>query len=142
MPADWIFGTIGGLLIGGAGAMYLLTNGRVMGASGILGGLVDGSGRATLLERVCFVLGLILVPALIVALDSDTYTTNATGNWVVLIIAGLLVGIGTRLANGCTSGHGVCGISRLNARGIAATVVYILAGALVMLVFRHVLGVI
>lgn len=142
MPADWIFGLIGGLLIGSAGAMYLLTNGRIMGASGILGGLVDGSGRATLFERVCFVLGLILVPALMVALDSDSYATNASANWVVLIGAGLLVGIGTRLANGCTSGHGVCGISRLNARGIVATVIYILAGAVVMLLFRHLLGVI
>lgn len=67
--------------------------------------------------------------------------TNITGNWAVIVVGGLLVGIGTRLANGCTSGHGVCGISRLSLRGIVATVFYVLAGGLVMAVTRHVLGV-
>jgi hypothetical protein len=68
--------------------------------------------------------------------------TNLTGNWLVIVVGGLLVGLGTRLANGCTSGHGVCGISRLSLRGIVATVFYVLSGGLTMALLRHVLGVI
>ncbi len=137
----WIWGLIGGLMIGTAAAMFLLLNGRIMGASGILGGLVDGSGRSTGVERVAFIIGLVLVPALLAALMGGA-ETNITSNPVVIIAAGLLVGVGTRLANGCTSGHGVCGISRLSLRGIVATVFYLLAGGLMMALFRHVFGVI
>ena len=141
MQMDWIMGLLGGLLIGTGGAVYLLINGRVMGASGILGGLIDGSGRATAAERIAFVLGVFAIPTVIVAL-SGTVETHATSNILVLIAAGLFVGIGTRMANGCTSGHGVCGISRLNFRGIVATVFYILAGGVTVLLFRHILGLI
>jgi uncharacterized membrane protein YedE/YeeE len=77
-----------------------------------------------------------------VALAMGGSETNLTGNLAVVVIAGLLVGVGTRIGNGCTSGHGVCGISRLSLRGIVATVFYILAGGLTVLLFRHVLGVI
>lgn len=141
MPMDWIMGLIGGLLIGLAGAVFLLANGRIMGASGIIGGLVDGSGRSNAAERWVFLAGVALVPALI-TLFRGPIDTHVTGNALVLIAAGLLVGIGTRIANGCTSGHGVCGISRLSLRGITATVFYILAGALTVAFFRHLLGVI
>ena len=141
MEQDWIWGLIGGVLIGTGGAVYLLANGKVMGASGIIGGLVDGSGRSTALERLAFLAGVIVLPILLYPLYSSVETHVST-NPVVIIAAGLLVGAGTRLANGCTSGHGVCGISRLSLRGIVATVFYILAGGLVMAVFRHVLGVI
>ena len=141
MQMDWIMGLLGGLLIGTGGAVYLLINGRVMGASGILGGLIDGSGRASAAERIAFVLGVFAIPTLIVAL-TGTVETHATSNILVLIAAGLFVGIGTRMANGCTSGHGVCGISRLNFRGIVATVFYILAGGVTVLLFRHILGLI
>jgi uncharacterized membrane protein YedE/YeeE len=141
MQMDWIMGLLGGLLIGTGGAVYLLINGRVMGASGILGGLIDGSGRASAAERIAFVLGVFAIPTVIVAL-SGTVETHATSNILVLIAAGLFVGIGTRMANGCTSGHGVCGISRLNFRGIVATVFYILAGGVTVLLFRHILGLI
>ncbi len=112
-----------------------------MGVSGIIGGLVDRSGWATWRERAAFLVGLVAVPALLHQIFSAT-ATNITGNWLVIVIAGLLVGLGTRLANGCTSGHGVCGISRLSLRGIVATVFYILAGGLTMALLRHVLGVI
>ncbi|MFP7571114.1 YeeE/YedE family protein [Marivita sp. S2033] len=141
MNPDWIYGLIGGALIGTAGAVFLLANGRIMGASGIIGALVDGSGVGTRLEKLSFLLGVALVPFALLGLvgPKDTY---ATGNVVLLIAAGLLVGFGTRLANGCTSGHGVCGISRLSLRGMVATVFYILAGGLCVVVFRHVLGVI
>jgi len=141
MHLEWVMGLIGGLLIGMAAAVYLLVNGRIMGASGIVGGLVDGSGRATAPERLSFVLGLFAFPALL-HLVWGGVSTNVTGNAAVLVAAGLLVGIGTRVANGCTSGHGVCGMSRLSLRGTVATVFYILGGGVTVLVFRHLLGVI
>ena len=136
---EWLWGLVGGLMIGSAGALYLLVNGRIMGASGILGGLVDGSDRSAWAERSAFLAALILVPAIAVALWGGA-ETHLTGNWALIILGGLLVGLGTRLANGCTSGHGVCGISRLSLRGIVATVFYILAGGIVMVLGRHVLG--
>lgn len=139
MQTDWIMGLCGGALIGIAGAIYLLVNGRIMGASGIIGGLVDGSGRDTSRERLAFLAGLVGVPLVIAALLGAP-DTHLTGNLFVLVVAGLLVGVGTRIANGCTSGHGVCGISRLSLRGIVATVFYIGAGGLTVALFRHVLG--
>lgn len=138
MQADWLWGLGGGLLIGLAASAYLLVNGRIMGISGILGGLVDGSGRGDLGDRIAFVAGLVLAPWALSALIGGQ--THLTGNWVLLIAGGLLVGLGTRLANGCTSGHGVCGISRLSLRGIVATVFYVLSGGLVMAALRHGLG--
>jgi hypothetical protein len=138
---SWAAGLAGGLMIGAAAALFLLVNGRIMGASGILGGLVDGTGSRTWAERLAFVGGLMLVPAVLVLLTGPK-ETHITGNIGLVVVAGLLVGIGTRLANGCTSGHGVCGISRFSVRGIAATVVYLLAGGVTVLLFRHVLGVI
>ena len=140
MNPDWIWGFGGGLLIGLAGSAYLLVNGRVMGISGIYGGLVDRTGLSNWPERVAFIAGLIGVPWLLSALM--VADTQITDNWAVIVAGGLLVGLGTRLANGCTSGHGVCGISRLSLRGIVATVFYILAGGITMALLRHVLGVI
>jgi len=128
-------------MIGSAGALYLLVNGRIMGASGILGGLVDRSGWSTGGERLAFVIGLIAFPPLLVPLYREV-DTHITDNFAVIVAAGLLVGIGTRLANGCTSGHGVCGISRLSLRGLVATVFYLLGGGLALVLFRHILGVI
>ncbi|SHH55264.1 YeeE/YedE family protein [Cognatishimia maritima] len=141
MQIDWIMGLIGGGIIGLAAATYLLVNGRIMGASGILGGLVDGSGKSTARERGFFLAGVFLMPALLTVFTGKI-DTHVTTNILVLVAAGLLVGVGTRLANGCTSGHGVCGISRFNLRGIVATVFYILAGGLTVVFFRHLLGVI
>jgi uncharacterized protein len=140
-PASWMAGLIGGLMIGGAAALFLLVNGRIMGASGILGGLVDGTGSKTWAERLAFIGGLMLVPAVLVMVTGPK-DTNITDNWVLIVAAGLLVGVGTRLANGCTSGHGVCGISRFSLRGIAATVAYLLAGGVSLFLFRHIFGVI
>lgn len=141
MEQDWIYGLLGGLLIGSAGALFLLVNGRIMGASGIIGGLIDGSGRSQWRERASFLVGLIGVPFVIV-LATGPSPTHLTSNIPVIVLAGLCVGVGTRLANGCTSGHGVCGISRLSLRGIVATVFYILAGGLTVVLFRHLLGII
>jgi uncharacterized membrane protein YedE/YeeE len=140
IETDWLWGLAGGLLIGVAGAMFLLMNGRVMGASGIVGDLVDRTAGGKWAENAAFLAALVLAPLLLLPVfDTETHLTD---NFAVIIAAGLLVGFGTRLANGCTSGHGVCGISRLSLRGIGATVVYILAGGVVMATFRHLWGLI
>ncbi|MGL4412871.1 YeeE/YedE family protein [Roseinatronobacter monicus] len=142
MQTDWIWGLVGGLMIGTAAAIFLLGNGRIMGASGIIGGLVDRTGLSTWAERATFLAALVIVPALMLPLYRVEVSTNITSNLAVVIAGGLLVGLGTRLANGCTSGHGVCGISRFSLRGIVATVFYLLAGGITMVLFRHLLGVI
>jgi len=139
MQTEWLWGLLGGGLIGCAAAMFLLINGRIMGASGIVGGLIDGTGRHNWAERIAFLAGLVLVPG-VVGLSSGAQTYLTT-NALVLVAGGLLVGVGTRVANGCTSGHGVCGISRLSLRGIVATIFYIGAGAVTVVIFKHVLGV-
>ncbi|MEM1064989.1 MAG: YeeE/YedE family protein [Pseudomonadota bacterium] len=142
IETSYVYGLIGGLMIGCAAALLLLGNGRVMGASGIIGGLVDGSARGDWQGRALFIAGLIAAPWAVILITGLEAATNATSNLVVLVAAGLLVGLGARLANGCTSGHGVCGISRLSMRGVGATVLYLLAGGLTVGLFRHVLGVI
>jgi uncharacterized protein len=143
MEQDWIWGLVGGGLIGLGGAVYLLGSGKIMGASGIIGGLIDGSGRSTALERLVFLAGVVIMPILLMPLyGTGAASTHLTGNLGVVIAAGLLVGVGTRIANGCTSGHGVCGISRLSLRGIVATVFYILAGGITLVLFRQILGLI
>lgn len=141
MQMSWVLGFSGGLMIGLAASMYLLMNGRIMGISGIVGGLFDGTGWPSWPDRAVFVAGTVAVPAVLALMIPGT-ATHITSNWLVIIAGGVLVGIGTRLANGCTSGHGVRGISRLSLRGIVATVFYILAGGITMAVLRHVLGVI
>jgi len=141
MEQDWIWGLVGGVLIGLAGSVYLLVNGRIMGASGIIGGLVDGSGWSTAKERILFIAGLFVAPIFIIPMYREV-DTHLTENLWVVIVAGLLVGVGTRFANGCTSGHGVCGISRMSLRGMVATVFYIIAGGVMMIFARHILGII
>ena len=138
MEISWIFGLLGGLLIGTGGAVLLLGTGRIMGASGIVGSLVDGSGtdqRTTL----AFLVGLIGAPALF-TFGGWAVTTQATSQLWLLVLGGLCVGIGTRFANGCTSGHGVCGLSRFSLRGLVATVAYIGTGAVVVTALRAGLG--
>jgi len=138
MPIDWIYGLVGGLLIGFAGVVLLLGNGRIIGASGIIGSLVDQTSGAATRERVAFVFALVLVPALLqIGSPVDTGTMQST---LLLVFAGICVGIGTRMANGCTSGHGVCGISRFSVRGVVATAIYIAAGVLTVLALRLIVG--
>ena len=141
MIIDWIYGLVGGLFIGLGGLVLLIFNGRIMGASGILGQLIDGKQDTENLERIVFLIGVIAAP-LIILQFSDFSTTNVTSNTIQLVLAGLSVGAGTRIANGCTSGHGVCGISRLSLRGLLATAVYIGAGALTMVTLRTFWGLI
>lgn len=139
MPIEWLYGLAGGLVIGVAAALYLIVNGRIMGASGILGAAVDGTAGRTLPERLVFIAALVAVPAVIAPMMGRA-ATHATGSTAVLVVAGLAVGIGTRLAQGCTSGHGVCGIPRLSVRSVVATLIYIAAGMATVLVARHFLG--
>jgi len=139
MPMDWIYGLVGGVLIGCAGAFLLLGNGRVMGASGLVFGMFKTTDRRIWIENLAFVSALFIAPMLFVR-PLNIGPTNASENVIVVAIAGLAVGFGTRLANGCTSGHGVCGISRFSLRGIAATMAYILTGAVSVVVFKHFLG--
>jgi uncharacterized protein len=141
MQTDWLWGLLGGGLIGSAGAIFLLLNGRIMGASGILGTVVDGTAGRNLFENIVFIAGLVGVPWLI-SLAWQGQATNVTSNIWAIVVGGVLVGLGTRLANGCTSGHGVCGISRLSRRGIAATLAYVGAGMIGIALFRHVWGLI
>ena len=138
---DWIYGSVGGLLIGLGGLILLIFNGRIMGVSGILGQLIDVKQDTENLERIVFLSGVIAAP-LIILQYSDFSKTNVTSNAIQLVLAGLLVGAGTRIANGCTSGHGVCGISRLSLRGLFATAIYIAAGALTMVTLRTFWGLI
>jgi len=140
METDWIMGLVGGLVIGLAAGLYLLGNGRIMGASGIIGGLIDKSGWSSAADRIVFLIGLILAPSMYIFIFDIEADTKATTNIIILILAGLLVGIGTRLANGCTSGHGVCGISRLSIRGMTSTIFYIVAGVVSVVLLRNLWG--
>lgn len=142
MNSAWMWGGIGGLLIGLGAAVYLLGNGRIMGASGILGGLVDRTELSRTADRLVFLAGVVGMPLLLRPFVAPQAETHLTPNLVLVIVAGLCVGIGTRVANGCTSGHGVCGISRFSLRGIVATIVYIAAGAVTVALLRHVWGLI
>ena len=141
MFTDWIYGLLGGLLIGSGGLTLLVFNGQIMGASGILGRLIETVQANEKFERLVFLAGVFGAP-LVILNYADLHETNITTNPFQLIIAGLLVGAGTRIANGCTSGHGVCGISRLSIRGLTATAAYIVAGALTMAVLRSLWGII
>ena len=141
MFTDWIYGLLGGLLIGSGGLTLLVFNGQIMGASGILGRLIETGQANEKFERLVFLAGVFGAP-LVILNYADLHETNITTNPFQLIIAGLLVGAGTRIANGCTSGHCVCGISRLSIRGLTATAAYIVAGALTMAVLRSLWGII
>ncbi|MFA6178985.1 MAG: YeeE/YedE family protein [Candidatus Methylopumilus sp.] len=126
---------LGGMLIGLAASMLILLNGRIAGISGILGGLLTAKGNDTN-WRLAFLSGLIVAPLLYGAVHALPAVTINAGN-TTIIIAGLLVGIGTRYGSGCTSGHGVCGIARLSPRSIAATCIFILAGVVTVFLARQ-----
>ncbi len=128
----------GGLLIGIAAVMLMLLNGRIAGISGILAGLLP-TGKGDKIWRLLFVLGLAASPFVYRLAFSLPAVTIEAGT-LQLIIAGLLVGLGTRYASGCTSGHGVCGISRGSIRSIVATLTFVTAGFITVYLTRHKLG--
>ena len=125
----------GGVLIGTAAALLLLLNGRVAGISGILGGLL----RLTTGDagwRVAFILGLVAAP-LVYQLAAPLPAVQIDAGTALLVVAGLLVGVGTRYGSGCTSGHGVCGLSRLSPRSMVATAAFMAAGFATVFIVRH-----
>ncbi|WP_417521551.1 YeeE/YedE family protein [Marinobacter sp.] len=130
---------IGGVLVGLAAASFLLLNGRVAGISGILGGLLTPT-VGDISWRIAFLAGLIGAPALW-ALVAQLPPIEINAGYPVLILAGLIVGVGTRYGSGCTSGHGVCGLSRLSPRSLVATLSFMFAGFATVFVIRHLLGV-
>jgi uncharacterized membrane protein YedE/YeeE len=130
---------LGGLLIGSAASLLLVASGRIAGISGILGGLIDRPKGETG-WRVAFLAGLLAGGFVLRVLVPGAIAAPAVSSPFVLVLAGLLVGFGTRLGNGCTSGHGVCGVSRLSPRSIAATATFMAAGMLTTFVVRHLLG--
>ena len=144
MTLDWINFTpwtalTGGILLGIASAAFILLNGRVLGISGIVGGLLAPR-RGDIGWRLSFLLGLLLAPtALTLWAPGLIGAPRIDAGTLTLIAAGLLVGFGTRYGSGCTSGHGVCGLSRLSPRSLVATLAFMAAGFATVFVIRHVI---
>jgi uncharacterized protein len=130
---------IGGGLIGLSAVLLMLLTGRIAGISGIFGGLLDFRSEDKD-WRAAFIAGLILAPLIAGLTGYGMSPPQLPASWTVIIAAGLLVGFGTRLGGGCTSGHGICGVARLSVRSIAATAIFMLAAIVTVAVTRHVLG--
>lgn len=144
MTIDWTHFTplaalSGGLLIGLSATVLLLFNGRIAGISGIVGGLLQRYKAGDFAWRVAFVLGLVLAPVLY-RLFAELPESRIDAGWAMLVVAGVLVGFGSRLGSGCTSGHGVCGLSRLSPRSLVATATFMTTGFVAVYVVRHLLG--
>jgi len=131
--------TLGGVLIGLSAALMMLFHGRIAGISGILGGIL-GPRPGEVAWRAWFVLGLMAGGALLGWLVPASFAVEVQRSPVVIVAAGVIVGFGTRLGSGCTSGHGVCGISRFSRRSILATLTFIGTGALTAALVTHVFG--
>ena len=143
MNIDWAAFTpwsaaIGGVVIGLAAALLVLVNGRIAGISGIVGGMLRPR-AGEFGWRLAFTAGLIVAPIAYALIARQPAITIDAG-YPVLVVAGLLVGIGTRYAGGCTSGHGVCGLSRLSPRSLVATLAFMAAGFATVFVVRHMIG--
>lgn len=143
MIIDWSAFTpwsalIGGGVIGLAAALLVLVNGRVAGISGIVGGMLPPR-TGDVAWRLAFIAGLLLAPLTLWPIGT-TLVATIDASYPLAVAAGLLVGIGTRYAGGCTSGHGVCGLSRLSPRSLFATVAFIAAGLATVYVVRHMIG--
>lgn len=134
---DPVNALLGGALIGLAANLLLVLNGRIAGMSGIVGGLM-GAGANDRSWRLVFVLGMVVGAWLAFALLPSRNQITLDGSTVLLVVAGLLVGYGTRLGNGCTSGHGVCGIARLSPRSMVATLSFMGSGIITVFLMRHV----
>ena len=134
-----ISAAIGGALIGLSAVLLMLSTGRIAGVSGILGGLLEphSNDRGW---RIAFVAGLITAPLSAALAGFAVPLPEMPTNYAVIAVAGLLIGFGTRLGSGCTSGHGICGIARLSPRSITATAVFMLTAIIVVALMRHVLG--
>lgn len=143
MMIDWPHFTpwaslAGGVLIGIAASMLLLLNGRIAGISGVLGGLIAFRQDQPRLWRVLFLAGLLVAP-IAWAMVKTLPVATISADYIELILAGLLVGVGTRYGTGCTSGHGVCGLSALSLRSLVATLCFMGSGIVTVYVLRHVI---
>ena len=139
MSTSMIMGLFGGVLIGLSSVLLLAASGRIAGISGILGGLYGKWNEVERYWRIIFMLGLVTGSG-IVAVSNNGLNITPQASGIYLILAGFLVGLGTRLGGGCTSGHGVCGLARRSKRSFVATVIFILTAMLVVYMIRHVLS--
>jgi uncharacterized membrane protein YedE/YeeE len=130
----------GGALIGLAAVLLMATVGRVMGATGILAGLIQPAGMADWTWRAAVVAGMISGPLLVLALTGAMPVVQVPVSTAMLVVGGLIVGVGVTFGGGCTSGHGVCGMARLSPRSIAATLTFMAATGVTVFVIRHVIG--
>lgn len=145
MQIDWISFTpipslLGGMILGVAAALYVLLHGRILGVSGIISGLLHPK-LSDSAWRVSLVLGLISAPFLAALCFGIFPVVEIESDWLAIVIAGLLVGFGAHYGSGCTSGHGICGLSRLSPRSLVATLSFMGAGFLTVFVLRHLIGV-
>ena len=143
MLIDWTHFTpwaalAGGVLLGLASALFVLLNGRILGISGIVGGLLRPR-AGDMGWRLAFVLGMLVAPGLYWLVVGPTQP-RIDATWGMVVMAGLLVGVGTRYGSGCTSGHGVCGLSRMSPRSLVATLAFIGAGFVTVFLIRHALA--
>jgi uncharacterized membrane protein YedE/YeeE len=136
----FVLAAIGGVLIGVSAVLLMMLSGRIAGISGIIGGLLPPAPAPDRSWRLAFILGLVGAPALLRTITGDAHIGPPTVGIPTLIAAGLLVGVGTALGGGCTSGHGICGISRLSLRSIFAVLVFMATAIATVFVSRHLLG--
>lgn len=131
---------VGGMMIGLSAVLMMLLEGRIAGVSGIAGRLLPPYGDGALLSRLGFVGGLVAAPIAMIALTGETIRQTVSSNVLLMMAAGLLVGFGTVWGSGCTSGHGVCGLSRLSVRSFVATVVFMVMAFVTVFFVRHTMG--
>ena len=136
--SPYLLATAGGALIGAAAVVLMATVGRIAGISGIVGGLLAPTAWRDNAWRAAFVFGLVAAPLVVAAVTGRLAIGDPAAARPVLIAAGLLVGIGTALGSGCTSGHGICGLARLSPRSAAAVATFMVVGAVTVFVVRHV----
>lgn len=145
MQIDWMAFTpvpslLGGMILGIAAALYVLLHGRILGISGIISGLL----RPNLTDfawRASLIFGLITAPFLAALFFGIFPIVEIESDWIAIVVAGFLVGFGTQYGSGCTSGHGICGLSRLSPRSLVATLSFMGAGFLTVYVIRHLIGI-
>ena len=144
MQIDWLSFTpipslLGGMILGVAAALYVLLHGRILGISGIISGLLHPK-LTDSAWRLSLVLGLISAPFLAALFFGIIPLVEIDASWLLIVIAGLLVGFGAQYGSGCTSGHGICGLSRLSPRSLVATLAFMCAGFVMVFVVRHLMG--
>ena len=144
MQIDWLSFTpipslLGGMILGLAAALYVFLHGRILGISGIVSGLLHPK-MTDSAWRLSLVLGLISAPFLAALFFGIIPIVEIDSSWIAIVIAGLLVGFGAHYGSGCTSGHGICGLSRLSPRSLVATLAFMSAGFIMVFIIRHLIG--